>query len=90
MRLETGQPRVAPSVNLPEADRRDTLDLNLTAYFVLSQELARGMLERTSGSGRRRPDDIAGAAVCLTSDDVSLITGEVPTVDGGWSACAYI
>lgn len=45
-----GQLRVAPSVDLPEADYRYTMDLNLTAYFLLSQELGRGMLERQSGS----------------------------------------
>ena len=45
-----GQPRVAPSVELPEADYRYTLDLNLTAYFLLSQEVARGMLGRKSGA----------------------------------------
>jgi NAD(P)-dependent dehydrogenase (short-subunit alcohol dehydrogenase family) len=45
-----GQPCVAPSTELAEADNRYTLDLNLTAYFVLSQELGRGMLERGRGS----------------------------------------
>jgi len=44
-----GQPRVAPSEELPEADYRYTLDLNLNAYFLLSQALARGMLARRSG-----------------------------------------
>src|SRR5712692_10281473 len=36
-----GQPRVATSEELPEADYRYTLDLNLNAYFVLAQELGR-------------------------------------------------
>ncbi len=45
-----GQPRVAPSVELAEGDYRYTLDLNLTAYFLLSQEVARGMLARRSGA----------------------------------------
>ncbi|MBI3029340.1 MAG: 3-oxoacyl-ACP reductase FabG [Candidatus Rokubacteria bacterium] len=45
-----GQPRVAPSVELPEADYRYTLDLNLNAYFLLSQETGRGMLSRRSGA----------------------------------------
>ena len=45
-----GQPRVAPSVELLEADYRYTMDLNLTAYFLLAQALAPGMLERRSGS----------------------------------------
>jgi NAD(P)-dependent dehydrogenase (short-subunit alcohol dehydrogenase family) len=45
-----GQPRVAPSVELPEADYRYTMDLNLTAYFLLAQVIGKGMLERRSGS----------------------------------------
>ena len=45
-----GQPRVAPSAELAESDYRSTLELNLTAYFVLSQEVARGMLARRRGS----------------------------------------
>jgi len=45
-----GQPRVAPSVTLAEADYRYTMDLNLTAYFLLSQALAPGMLERGRGA----------------------------------------
>jgi NAD(P)-dependent dehydrogenase (short-subunit alcohol dehydrogenase family) len=45
-----GQPRVAPSVELGEAEYRYTMDLNLTAYFLLSQAVGRSMLERRSGS----------------------------------------
>jgi len=44
-----GQPRVAPSAELAEADYRDTLDLDLNAYFILSQEVGRGMLARRAG-----------------------------------------
>ena len=45
-----GQPRVAPSSELAEADYRYTMDLNLTAYFLLSQAIAADMLERRRGS----------------------------------------
>ena len=163
-----GQPRVAPSETLPEADYRYTLDLNLNGYFVLSQEIARGMLARGSGvivnissmngtqpfpqrlaycvskaglnmmtkvmaiewatrgvrvnaiapgyvetefiQGLSRkgildmdrlarrtpmgrlgsPDEIAEAAVFLASPGASFITGEILTVDGGWSSYGYI
>ncbi len=45
-----GEPRVAPAAELAEVDYRHTLDLNLTAYFIMSQEVARGMLARREGS----------------------------------------
>jgi NAD(P)-dependent dehydrogenase (short-subunit alcohol dehydrogenase family) len=45
-----GQPRVAPSVDLAEADYRTTLELNLNAAFLLSQEVGRGMLARRRGA----------------------------------------
>jgi len=45
-----GQPRVAPSAELAETDYRYTLDLNLTAYFLLAQVIGTRMLERRRGS----------------------------------------
>ena len=45
-----GQPRVAPSTELAETDYRATMDLNLTAYFLLAQAIGRQMIERGRGS----------------------------------------
>ena len=45
-----GQPRVAPSTDLPEADYRYTMDLNLTAYVLLAQAIGRRMIEHGAGS----------------------------------------
>ena len=45
-----GQPRVVPSAELAETEYRYTMDLNLTAYFLLAQAVVKGMLERRGGS----------------------------------------
>ncbi len=45
-----GTSMIAPSVELPEADWRRTIDLNLTGAFLGCQAAARAMLPRRSGS----------------------------------------
>jgi NAD(P)-dependent dehydrogenase (short-subunit alcohol dehydrogenase family) len=163
-----GQPRVAPSESLAETAYRQTLELNLTAYFILSQEVGRSMLARGSGAivnvssmfgsvaapkrlaycvskaavdmmtkvmaiewagrgvrvnavspgyveteftrgvaargqidfgelARRTPmgrlgtvEDIAEAAIFLAGPGASFITGQILTVDGGWSSYGYL
>ena len=163
-----GQPRVAPSEALLEADYRQTLELNLTAYLLLSQEVARGMLARGSGSivnvssmfgsvpaperlaycvskagvnmmtkvmaiewaergvrvnavapgyvetdftrglssrglldfgklARRTPmrrlgaiEEVSEAVIFLSGPGAAFITGEVLTVDGGWSSYGFL
>ena len=37
-------------------------------------------------SGLGRPEDVAGAALFLASDDCSFISGQTLHVDGGWTA----
>ena len=34
-----------------------------------------------------RPEDVAGAALYLASDDAAYVTGELLHVDGGWQVC---
>lgn len=43
-------------------------------------------LARTPFARMGRPDDIAGAALYLASDDAAFVSGAVLSVDGGWTA----
>jgi NAD(P)-dependent dehydrogenase (short-subunit alcohol dehydrogenase family) len=43
-------------------------------------------LSRTPFPRLGRPDDVAGAALYLASDDSSFVSGSVLSVDGGWTA----
>jgi len=43
-------------------------------------------LARTPFPRLGRPQDVAGAALFLASDDCSFISGHVLAVDGGWTA----
>jgi NAD(P)-dependent dehydrogenase (short-subunit alcohol dehydrogenase family) len=43
------------------------------------------VLSRTALRRVGQPADVAGCAVFLASDESAYVTGEVLTVDGGWS-----
>ncbi len=48
----------------------------IMAFVARKQPLAAGALQ---------PDDLVGAALFLLSDDSRMVSGQVVTVDGGWS-----
>jgi NAD(P)-dependent dehydrogenase (short-subunit alcohol dehydrogenase family) len=52
-------------------------------------ELREIALKQTPLQRLGEPEDIAGAALFLASDDASFVTGHVLTVDGGWSIARY-
>lgn len=55
--------------------RRETVTAEQAAQLINAQALHR----------RLQPDDIAGAAVHLASDDAAMMTGQIMVVDGGLS-----
>jgi 2-deoxy-D-gluconate 3-dehydrogenase len=54
--------------------------------FKKKKELYDFTLERTPKGHWGKPQDIANACLYLSSDMADYVTGEVLTVDGGWSA----
>jgi enoyl-[acyl-carrier-protein] reductase (NADH) len=56
--------------------RRAQADREILAYLAARQPLAGGPADA---------DEVTRTALFLMSDDAALITGQVVTVDGGWS-----
>jgi len=67
-----------------------TIDTELAGKAVLGDEEARmRVMSRTPLGRLGRPDEIAGVAVFLASDDASYVTGQTIYVDGGRLALGY-
>jgi len=67
---------IAPGlVDTPMAARAAS-DPEIVDYARRKQPLAAGLIQ---------PDDVAGTAVFLLSDESAMLTGQVIAVDGGWS-----
>lgn len=67
---------IAPSLVATPMSRRAREDPAILAYLAAKQPLAGGPADA---------DAVTRAALFLLSDDAELITGQVLTVDGGWS-----
>jgi NAD(P)-dependent dehydrogenase (short-subunit alcohol dehydrogenase family) len=53
--------------------------------LTANDQIRNMVLDRCAIRRVGQPDDIAGAAAFLASDDARFITGQVLTVDGGWT-----
>jgi len=71
---------IAPGLILTEMSQRN---LDTKPWF------RQVMYDATPLRRMGQPEDIAGAALFLASDDASFVTGHVLAVDGGWSAARY-
>jgi NAD(P)-dependent dehydrogenase (short-subunit alcohol dehydrogenase family) len=71
---------IAPGLILTEMSKRN---LDTKPWFK------KVMYDATPIRRMGTPDDIAGAALFLASDDASFVTGHTLTVDGGWSIARF-
>ncbi len=70
---------VAPSLTATPMSQRAADDAATVDFARRKQPLVEGFLA---------PDDIAHAAIYLLSDESRAVTGQVLTIDGGWSVTA--
>jgi NAD(P)-dependent dehydrogenase (short-subunit alcohol dehydrogenase family) len=61
------------------------IDTKLAAALVHDPTWSKLILDRTAVNRIGEPEEIAGSALFLVSDDASYLTGQVLTVDGGYS-----
>jgi NAD(P)-dependent dehydrogenase (short-subunit alcohol dehydrogenase family) len=67
---------IAPALVRTRMSQRAQTDPSISEYITTKQPLSNGMLE---------PEDIARTALFLLADASEHITGQVISVDGGWS-----
>jgi NAD(P)-dependent dehydrogenase (short-subunit alcohol dehydrogenase family) len=67
---------IAPGLVRTRMSLRAQSDPSISEYITTKQPLSDGMLE---------PQDVANAALFLLSEASGQMTGQVMTVDGGWS-----
>lgn len=61
------------------------IDTRLAAAITGNDELKRRVLEHTALQRVGRPEEIAGCALFLASEESSYVTGQTFFVDGGWA-----
>lgn len=62
------------------------VETRFASALIDNPQLAATFTERSALGRHGQPEEIAGIATFLASDESSFVTGQVLSVDGGWSA----
>lgn len=81
---------LAPLGVMVNAIAPGVIETDMTKSRIADDDWYQAIAMRTIPAGRNgTPDDIAGTAAFLCSDDAAFIAGQVIAVDGGWMAARY-
>ncbi|MBW1904184.1 MAG: SDR family oxidoreductase [Deltaproteobacteria bacterium] len=61
------------------------IETKFAEVLVGNEEFRKMIVDRTAAGRVGQPRDIAGGAVFLASDESDYLTGDVMTIDGGWT-----
>ncbi len=61
------------------------IETRFSQALTTNEDILKMVLDRCAIKRVGTPEDVAGAAAFLASDDAAFVTGSVLTVDGGWS-----
>lgn len=82
---------LAPQGVLVNAIAPGVIETEMTRTRIADDAWYQAIQVQTTPVGRvGTPEDIAGAAAFLCSEDASFIAGQVLAVDGGWLAARYL